>query len=65
MSPVVVLGATEALPWVDGVNYLGRDPDAPRLLLPTMLRPAVAVDAVRAGDRPPCGGAAEPLGGAA
>jgi hypothetical protein len=42
---LVVLGATEALPWVDGVNYLGRDPDAPRLLLPTMVRPAVAADA--------------------
>jgi MoxR-vWA-beta-propeller ternary system domain bpX5 len=41
---VVVLGAVEALPWVDGVNYLGRDPSAPRLLLPTMLRPAVAAD---------------------
>jgi hypothetical protein len=42
---LVVLGATEALPWVDGVHYLGRDPDAPRLLLPTMVRPAVAADA--------------------
>jgi hypothetical protein len=42
---LVVLGAAEALPWVDGVNYLGRDPGAPRLLLPTMVRPAVAADA--------------------
>ena len=42
---LVVLGATEVLPWVDGVNYLGRDPDAPRLLLPTMVRPAIAADA--------------------
>ena len=42
---LVVLGATEALPWVDGVNYLGRDPHAPRLLLPTMVRPAIAADA--------------------
>jgi hypothetical protein len=41
---LLVLGATEALPWVDGVNYLGRDPAAPRLLLPTMLRPAIAAD---------------------
>ena len=42
---LVVLGATEVLPWVDGVNYLGRDPNAPRLLLPTMVRPAIAADA--------------------
>lgn len=25
------------LPWVDGITYLGRDPAAPRLLLPTTL----------------------------
>jgi hypothetical protein len=42
---LVVLGAADALPWVDGVNYLGRDPAAPRLLLPTTVRPAVAADA--------------------
>jgi hypothetical protein len=42
---LVVLGATDALPWVDGVNYLGRDPNAPRLLLPTTIRPAIAADA--------------------
>jgi hypothetical protein len=41
---LVALGATEALPWVDGAIYLGRDADAPRLLLPTMVRPAVAAD---------------------
>lgn len=32
------------LPWVDGVVYLGRDPAAPRLLLPTALRPAVPAE---------------------
>ena len=31
-----MLGAAEALPWVDGVIYLGRDPRAPSLLLPNM-----------------------------
>ena len=41
---LVVLGAAETLPWVDGVAYLGRDPGAPRLLLPTTSRPAVAAD---------------------
>lgn len=41
---LLVLGQTEALPWVDGVEYLGRDPGAPRLLIPAMLRPVVALD---------------------
>ncbi len=51
---LVVLGASDSLPWVDGVSYLGRDPRAPRLLIPTTLRPAVAIEvfeqAVLAGD---------------
>ena len=42
---LVVLGAADRLPWVDGVKYLGRDPNAPRLLLPTTVRPAIATDA--------------------
>jgi hypothetical protein len=41
---VAVLGEAKDLPWVDGVAYLGRDPDAPRLLVPAMLRPNVAMD---------------------
>jgi hypothetical protein len=41
---VAVLGEAKDLPWGDGVTYLGRDPDAPRLLIPTMLRPSVAMD---------------------
>ncbi len=41
---LVALGETAMLPWAPGVTYLARDPDAPRLLLPTMLRPAVAFD---------------------
>jgi hypothetical protein len=36
---IAVIGAAEDLPWVDGVLYLGRDPDAPALLLPTALSP--------------------------
>lgn len=32
-------GATD-LPWADGAIYLGRDADAPALLLPTLWRPA-------------------------
>lgn len=34
-----VLGASDSLPWVDGVFYLGRAPGAPRLFVPTTLRP--------------------------
>lgn len=36
---LVVLGASDQLPWVDGVTYLGRDARAPRLLVPTTLEP--------------------------
>jgi hypothetical protein len=36
---LIVLGPADALPWVDGVVYLGRDPQAPALLLPTALAP--------------------------
>jgi hypothetical protein len=38
---VLVTGAMDDLPWVDGVAYLGRDTDAPSLLLPTVVRPDV------------------------
>lgn len=39
---LAILGDERDLPWVDGVVYLGADPDAPRLLLPTALAPSVA-----------------------
>src|SRR5262249_37183525 len=32
---VVVLGAADALPWIDGVRYIARAADEPNLLLPT------------------------------
>jgi hypothetical protein len=38
---LLVLAAAGELPWVDGVVYLGRDPEAPALLLPVHRRPAV------------------------
>lgn len=41
---VVILGDFVALPWVDGVRYLGQDADAPALLMPTTHRPNVPVD---------------------
>jgi len=36
---IVVLGGPDRLPWVDGIEYLGRDVGAPRLLVPTCLEP--------------------------
>jgi hypothetical protein len=41
---VALLGAPETLPWVDGVCYLGRDPHAPGLLVPTSRVPGVPMD---------------------
>ncbi|NTX51772.1 hypothetical protein [Myxococcus sp. CA039A] len=38
---LVLLGAAESLPWVDGALYLGRDSAAPSLLLPCALAPDV------------------------
>lgn len=40
-TTLLVLGEETNLPWVDGVAYLGRDPAAPGLLLPTHLEPLV------------------------
>ncbi len=33
----VILGPTEALPWVEGLTYLGHEPLAPSLWVPTYL----------------------------
>jgi hypothetical protein len=41
---LIVTGETDALPWADGTVYLGRDPQAPRLLLPCALVPDIAPD---------------------
>jgi hypothetical protein len=43
-SLVIAIG--DDLPWVDGVTYLGRDPQAPLLLLPTQLEPSARIDLV-------------------
>jgi hypothetical protein len=41
-NTIVVLAQQEdELPWVDGIQYLGKDPAAPQLLLPTALAPDV------------------------
>ena len=36
---LLLRGRTEILPWVEGVQYLGVDPESPGLLLPTNYRP--------------------------
>jgi len=41
---LVVLGSE--LPWAEGATWLGADPDAPTLLLPTRLEPDHPVDLV-------------------
>ncbi|HKV06746.1 MAG TPA: hypothetical protein VJ725_01325, partial [Thermoanaerobaculia bacterium] len=38
---LVLLGPAADLPWADGTVYLGRDPEAPSLLLPTTREPSV------------------------
>jgi hypothetical protein len=37
---LVVLGAANDLPWAPGVIYLGTDPSAPALLLPSAVEPS-------------------------
>lgn len=55
---LVVLGDSADLPWVDGAVYLGREPGAPTLLLPTTREPSLPLPLVesafaRAADAPP------------
>ncbi|MBK8251409.1 MAG: hypothetical protein IPK82_01915 [Polyangiaceae bacterium] len=45
---LLITGPTSDLPWVESVLYLGRDPSAPRLLLPTALTPDVPADVFEA-----------------
>jgi hypothetical protein len=40
---IIVLGEERELPWVDGVCYLGRDGQAPSLLIPTTMEPSVPI----------------------
>jgi len=41
---LLVAGPEEQLPWSDGALYLGRAPDARRLLLPTRLEPDLPIE---------------------
>lgn len=40
---IVLLGEAPRLPWIDGLTYLGRCPEAPTLLLPTALDVTVPI----------------------
>lgn len=44
---LLLLGANDALPWVDGARYCAPDPHAPNLWTPTHLEPALPVDLVQ------------------
>jgi hypothetical protein len=55
---LVVLGEAGELPWVDGSVYLGRDPEAPALLLPTTHEPALPLPLVERALLARSGGAA-------
>lgn len=41
---LIVIGPTEALPWVSGIAYAATSPEAPLLWLPTLSRPDVPLD---------------------
>ncbi|GEM_PF-299938 len=41
---LILTGASEALPWVDGARYIAPRPDAPTLWLPTHARPDAPLD---------------------
>jgi hypothetical protein len=40
---LIIIGDEDSLPWVDGARYLGRDPQAPALLLPTAREPNIPI----------------------
>jgi MoxR-vWA-beta-propeller ternary system domain bpX5 len=44
---LVLLGAADALPWLDGVRYCAPDPQAGNLWTPTHLMPSLPVDLVQ------------------
>jgi hypothetical protein len=41
LGGLVLMGPSERLPWVDGAQYLGQDPQAPGLWFPTTAKPSV------------------------
>ncbi len=47
-APGWLLIAGSDLPWVEGIEYLGTDPEAPSLYLPTLLEPTWPLDLLTA-----------------
>lgn len=60
---VVLLGAADDLPWVDGVTWLGVDPSGPGLYVPTRIAPDRPVDLVARAVTSRAGGPAVVIGG--
>jgi hypothetical protein len=67
-SSLLLFGPAEALPWIDGALYLGQEPEAPRLLVPTALAPDIpyallerALFAATPAARPPSAQLLDPL----
>lgn len=58
---ILLVGAEADLPWSDGAIYLGRDPAAPELLLPTALLPSVPLPLLERALRRQAANAALPL----
>jgi hypothetical protein len=48
---LLVLGPEELLPWCEGAVYLGRSPEAPGLLVPTVQRPRIPLPLLERGVR--------------
>ncbi len=46
VDALLLLGCVSDLPWVEGAVYLGKDPKAGSLLIPTNMVPSVPIDAV-------------------
>lgn len=58
---LVLMGAAESLPWVNGAMYLGREVSAPSLLLPCALVPDVLASLLERALLTQVGNAATPL----
>ena len=58
---LIATGPAELLPWADGATYLGADPRAPALLMPTTQQPDVHPQLLERALRRKPGAAAGPL----
>jgi MoxR-vWA-beta-propeller ternary system domain bpX5 len=58
---LAVFGPEVALPWVEGIRYFGRDPEAPSLLLPTAVVLSVPAPLLERALLAAAGGSTPPL----